>query len=545
MRWDPATRKLVAFDDFPHEASLIKAFAEDRDGNIWMGEWGGGLMRYNGQHFSHFDSKDGVPRGTIFALLTDSRGWLWIAGMGGLAWIENPAAGQFSVRSFTRSNGLSNNTVRAVVVDNAGYIYAATGTGVDRLNPQTGRFKHFSAADGLQRGETESAIRDRAGNVWFATTLGLSRLAPGETRSPVAPSVLITSLQTGGDTFPISQRGEISVSKIKLEPSRNQLQVEFAGFGDESEAGPRYSYKLENTDRDWSTPLEQHVVNYAALAAGNYRFMVKAVNSDGIESAPAEIDFVVLPPFWRRAWFEALAVIAVVSIVYFLHRYRVAQMVSLERMRTAIATDLHDDIGASLSQIAILSEVARASVSGGQRLPQESLQKVSTLARELVDSMSDIVWSIRAEPDEWESLVRRMREFALDVLGGQGIEFHLEASPHGETVHISLQARRQLFLMFKECVHNASRHSGCSAVKAELKTAEGGITLLVADNGRGMKPVEPVPVNGSAGGTGLPGMRRRVAALGGTIQIVTSPGEGCTVSIRIPVRRAAFRFGRF
>jgi signal transduction histidine kinase len=286
-------------------------------------------------------------------------------------------------------------------------------------------------------------------------------------------------------------------------------------------------------------------VNYAALAAGKYRFLVKAVNSDGQESVtPAEVDFVVLPPFWRRAWFEALAMIAIASIVYFLHRYRVAQMVSLERMRTAIATDLHDDIGASLSQIAILSEVARASVSGENRLPQESLRKVSTLARELVDSMSDIVWSIRAEPDEWDSLVRRMREFALDVLGSQGIDFDLDASPQHDAVHISLQARRQLFLMFKECVHNASRHSGCSAVKAELKTSEGEIVLIVGDNGRGMNPVEPVPVNGSAGGTGLPGMRRRVAALGGTIQFVTNPGEGCTVSIRIPARHGAFRFGR-
>src|SRR5580704_11413732 len=123
--------------------------------------------------------------------------------------------------------------------------------------------------------------------------------------------------------------------------------------------------------------------------------------------------------------------LGVASIAYFLHRYRVAQMVSLERMRTAIATDLHDDIGASLSQIAILSEVARAGVSQENRLPQESLRKVSALARELVDSMSDIVWSIRAEPDEWESLIRRMREFALDVLVSQGIDFELDASPQG------------------------------------------------------------------------------------------------------------------
>ncbi len=139
-----------------------------------------------------------------------------------------------------------------------------------------------------------------------------------------------------------------------------------------------------------------------------------------------------------------------------------------------IATDLHDDIGASLSQIAILSEVARAGVNPDDRRPQESLQRVAALARELVDSMSDIVWSIRTEPEGLYSLVRRMREFALDLLVSQGIEFELRTPQPLENLHLSLQARRQLFLMFKECIHNVSRHSGCSAVKCRSEVGGAG-----------------------------------------------------------------------
>jgi two-component sensor histidine kinase len=417
------------------------------------------------------------------------------------------------------------------------------------LNPKTGRFKHLSAADGLARGEMESALRDNAGNLWFASTQGLSRLAPVETRALLNPSVLITGLQKGGVAFPVSQTGETSISHLELEPSQNQLQVEFVAFTGEPEANLRYAYKLEGTPSDWSPPRRQHVVNYDALASGKYRFLVKAVNSDGLEStSPAAVEFTVLPPFWRRWWFEGLALAALASIVYLLHSYRVSHVVSLERMRTAIATDLHDDIGASLSQIAILSEVARAGVRPEDRLPQESMQRVGSLARELVDSMSDIVWSIRTEPDGLDSLVRRMREFALDLLVSQGVDFELRTPQPLDHVRLSLQARRQLFLMFKECIHNVARHSGCTSVKAELKAVDREIVLTVEDNGRGWNPIESPSEEQPRewpGGNGIPGMRRRAETLGGSVQFISKPGAGCTVRVRLPARGGPLVKARF
>ena len=137
-----------------------------------------------------------------------------------------------------------------------------------------------------------------------------------------------------------------------------------------------------------------------------------------------------------------------------------------------------------------------------------------------------------------DSLIRRMREFALDVLASQGIDFELQTTNTGENVHLSLQARRQLFLMFKECIHNIARHSGCTAVKAELKVADREIALTVEDNGSGSNPVDKPP--GWTGGNGIPGMRRRAESLGGRMQFVLKPGQGCTVSIHLPARRAPF-----
>jgi signal transduction histidine kinase/ligand-binding sensor domain-containing protein len=537
MRWDPLKKAVNTFEDYPRHPTLGKSFAEDRQGNIWIGLWSpGDLFRYDGRMFSRFTAKDGVPPGTIYSLLIDSGGRLWIGAEGGLGLVENPGDAKFKVRAYQQSDGLSSNHVRALVEDRQGYLYAGTAAGVDRLDPKTGHVKHLSAADGLARGQMQSAFRDREGNLWFATSQGLSRLAPSTPHVLRNPVVVITDLKTGGVPFPVSPRGETSIQRIELEPSRNQLQVEFVAFTGEPEDNLRYAYKLESTDSEWSPPRRDHMINYAALGAGKYRFLVKAINSDGLESAtPAEVDFTVLPPLWRRWWFEALALSALASIVYLLHRYRVSQIVALERMRTTIATDLHDDIGAGLSQIAILSEVARAGMNRDDRLPQESMQKVSGLARELVDSMSDIVWSIRAEPDGFHSLVTRMREFAIDLLVSQGIEFELRTPHAGDSVRLSLEARRQLFLMFKECIHNVGRHSGCTQVVAMLEVEEKDITLSVEDNGKGLNPEEKPR---GTGGNGIPGMRRRVESLGGSIQFISQPGAGCTVSIRVPAGRS-------
>jgi ligand-binding sensor domain-containing protein/signal transduction histidine kinase len=540
MRWDPRTDTVFHFPALGNPGSpsddLVSAFAEDRQGNIWMGLYRGGLYRYDGRSFQHFQQSGGMPGGAIFALLV-GEGGLWIGSNGGgLGSVGNTGDERPRVAIYNSARGMASDIVNCIVEDRQGRIYAGTTKGVDRLDPKTGHIRHFSSADGLAHGEFTSAVRDRSGSLWFATKQGLSRLIPADDRPPVNPRVFITDLRIGGASYPVSQLGETRVSQLELKPSQNQLQVEFVGLDYEPGDVLRYSYKLEGADSDWSPLRSQPMVNYAALSGGKYRFLVKAVTSEGVESAlPAEIDFTVLPPVWRRWWFESLAGALAAALVFAAHRYRVTQMVDLERMRTAIATDLHDDIGASLSQIAILSEVARVS-GNGQGRPGEPLERVATLARELVDSMGDIVWSIRSEPHGMDSLTRRMREFALDLLVSQGVAFEFQTP--AENVPLSLQARRQLFLWFKECVHNAARHSGCTAVQAELKVVDREIVLTVEDNGSGLNPAEKPP--GWTGGSGIPGMRLRAESLGGRMQLTSKPGEGCRVAIYLPMRHGAF-----
>jgi ligand-binding sensor domain-containing protein/signal transduction histidine kinase len=542
MRWDPGTNKVFTFPAPPRAPGgppddLVSAFAEDRQGNIWMGLWAGGLYRYDGHRFQYFQKRDGVPGGGVLALLAEGDG-LWIGTNGGLGRIANTGDAQMRVETYNTARGLASNSILCLTSDRQGRIYAGTGKGVDRLEPPTGHIRHFTSANGVAHGAFKSAFRDRNGSLWFATTQGLSRLVPSPDRAVARPRILITDLRIGGVSYPVSQLGESHVGRLELKPSENQLQVDFVGIDYEPGDILRYTYKLDGADSGWSPPRSQHAVNYAALSDGKYHFSVKAVTSDGVESAtPAEIEFLVLPPIWRRWWFEGLALALAMAGVFAAHRYRVAQAVSLERIRTTIATDLHDDIGASLAQIAILSEVARVNANGQGR-PGEPLERVAILAREVVDSMGDIVWSIRSEAHGMESLIRRMREFAIDLLSSQGIDFELRTPQLDKNVELSLQARRQVFLIFKECIHNAARHSRCTAVVAELKIVDREAMLFIEDNGTGLRAEEKT--SQWTGGTGLANMRRRSQELGGRMELTSNPGKGCCVSIHFPTRRSPF-----
>jgi ligand-binding sensor domain-containing protein/signal transduction histidine kinase len=542
MRWDPRKNIIVNLPTaesqglpLPYTGLLVGAFAEDRQGNVWLGMWPGGVYRYDGSTFKHFTENDGVPAGRILTLFAGENG-LWIGSDGGgLGHMENPGDEHPRIQVYSTAQGLASSVISCIVEDRQGRVYAGTGRGVDRLDLKTGHVQHFSISNGLARGELRAAFRNRAGSLWFGTTQGLSRLTPAEDRPPVQPPVFITDLRIGGAPYPVSQLGSVRLPALELAPSQNQFQAEFVGLSYEPGQSLRYRYKLEGADTDWSPPRDQHVVNYGALTGGKYRFLVKAVTSEeGESAAPAEIDFTVLPPMWKRWWFEGLALALAMALVFAAHRYRVAQMVSIERMRTAIASDLHDDIGASLSQIAILSEVARAGGDGHVQ-QGEPLERVAALARELVDSMSDIVWSIRSEPHGLDSLIRRMREFALDLLGSQGIEFELRTPDKRENAELSLQARRQLFLIFKECIHNAARHSHGTAVNAELTMTDREVALTVEDNGAGLSVPEKTP--GMHGGNGIPSMRRRAESLGGRLELNSNRGEGCVVSVHLPMRR--------
>jgi ligand-binding sensor domain-containing protein/signal transduction histidine kinase len=520
--------------------AAASAFTEDAAGSVWIGFAGGGLARFASGVFTFFTAADGVAAGELRHLFVDSRGRLWIGShTRGVSRADAPATPRPQFRTYTVSDGLASDSVRSISEDRWGRIHLGTARGVDRLDPETGRIRHFTTADGLSNNEVESAFRDRHGALWFGTLNGLSRFVPQLEGPAQPPGILIDGLRIAGAVFPTPELGASAITIPDLAARENSLQVDVLSLGARIGGNNRYQYRLEGADGDWSEPTSTRTVFYSNLAPGRYRFTARAVDADHqVSATPAAVSFHILPPLWQRWWFLTAAFLTLGVGGHTLHRYRVRRLLELERVRTRIATDLHDDIGSSLSQIAILSEVVRQRVGGREESVREPLSQITGASSELMDTMSDIVWAIDPRKDHLSDLTQRMRRFCSDVFTARHITFEFHAPEAARDIELGADVRRQVFLIFKESVHNIVRHSSCTRAAVTFSATTEQISLRITDNGAGFDTAR------QGEGHGLSSMRKRAQELGGTLQVASKDHEGTIVTLQVAGSRRSNHLNR-
>jgi ligand-binding sensor domain-containing protein/two-component sensor histidine kinase len=535
MRWERATATLIPYTEnqgLPALGDFAWLYGEDREGNLWILFENLGLARYANGGFRVLPAEDGIPSKSFGRFFFDRQGRLWIAsGAEGLIRIDNPTAQDLQVSRYTIANGLSSHEVLCITEDQWGRLYIGTTRGLDRLDPATGRFKHFTTADGLANIQVNHSLQDRNGTLWFGTDTGLSRLIPEADRAKSPPAIFINRIHIPNRDYRVSEMGETLVRGLELDANQNHIQIDFVSL--EFGAGEvlQYQYQLAGADADWQPLTTQRSVNYANLAPGAYHFSVRAVNSEGVFSPnPASLEFIILAPLWQRWWFITLVALCTILMVNAIYRYRLTQRLEVERMRVRIAADLHDDIGSSLTQIAILSEVLRVKAGHHDQNFTNPLSQIARVSREAVDSMSDIVWAINPQRDHLFDLSRRMRRFASELLPASNIEFNFKAPGENADIELGADVRRQVFLIFKESVNNIARHSDCQLADIELSIAGEWLVLKVRDNGKGLD------IDQVSQGNGLSSMRRRAQSLGGKIDITSDNGNGTTLTLTIPHR---------
>lgn len=528
-RWDPKTRRFRQFssaDGLPSvENARPNGFGEDAHGQIWIGWWRTGVLRYARGRFQFFGVDDGVPPGGIRRVHTDRKGRVWIgSGRGGVARIDNPTAERPTFRTYGPNDGLSAAEIQAITEDRQGRIYLGHGIGVDRIDPDVPgplRVRRFTTHDGLAGGELQTALRDRNGVLWFGSVQGVSRLVPQPDRPLPAPQVYFTSVRVNGRVQPIAGGAAQSLSLPPLYAPRDQLQIEYAAPRFAPGETIQYQYRL-SPDAPWSPPTTQRSLQLAELPAGAHRLELRATTGDGIASPDnAVLAFEATGPFWRRWWFLLLCAAVIATLGWLLHSFELRRRLEVQAIRMRIARDLHDQVGTGLSQIAILSEVAQRSAD-----PQP-LAQIAEVSRELVDSISDIVWAINPARDNLPDLAQRMRRFAADLLTARGIDVKFQAEGLDEADAIGPEARRQIFLIYRESLRNALRHSHCRCVHVRIAKQDRTLIMEVADDGIGFDRA------GSHNGTGLASLEDRARSLGGHIE--WRNGAGTTLHLRIPL----------
>lgn len=529
-RWE---RAADVWRDYTHELGIGKnrigtAFVEDRAGNLWIGTGSSAdataLIRYRDGRFQIFSRNENEwLTNWLLNLFVDSKGRLWIAGTsGGLLRLDDVNAEQLNFVRYTPAEGLSSIGVSCVTEDEFGRIYIGTGRGLDRLTPETGQIENFTTADGLPNSQIDIAYRDRKNNLWFGTSSGLARFVPEPERRREPPNILIMGLRVSGVPQPVSILGETIIPSLELAADQQQVTIDFLGLG--TNLGERLKYEYRFGDADWTTTPER-TVNFANLASGEYQFEVRAQTADRIYSQPATVAFRIAVPLWRRWWFVASVLLLTALAGYLFYKNRLARLLEMERMRTRIATDLHDDIGANLTRISLLSEVAnQKSANGNGNL----LTSIADIARESVSSMNDIVWAVSPDHDSLLDLTRRMRQHAEEIFALRDIDLEFHASASDGELKLSVGVRRDVLLIFKEAVNNAARHSGCARVEIDFLCEQSALNLKIADDGRGFDTE-----NEHSDGQGLRSMTRRAKSLGGNLEINSRAGNGTIVEFKL------------
>jgi signal transduction histidine kinase len=552
-RWDRRTDTIHRYSSANHPG-VPTAYAEDRAGNLWIGisnevstHRASGLLRYRDGQFDPFIDAGAI--GWIPALYVDRSGKLLIGSTdGGLIQVAQPAGEHPQLASYATASALSSISVRCMVEDLLGRLYVGTPRGVDRIEPESTRVRHYTIGNGLAGGTPNSMVRDRKGRIWVGTSLGLSMMVPSPDQPVPSPRIYITGLSVNGEPRSVAQAGVERIAGLRLDPSQTQLRIDFVGVGGASGELLQYQYKLEgvdsasvdsaSVDSAWSAPSIQRVVSYERLTPGHFRFAVRPVLAGAVvESATAEVGFELLPPVWRRSWFLTLAIAVFSALAWLAHRYDLSRRLELERMRLRIARDLHDDLGASLTRMTILTELASREARPQNPKAGGDLSRIAEMARGMVDALGELVWAVDPRRDDMASTSRRIRRYATDVLEPLGIAWTLEISDPGFPP-LTPEQRRHVLLIFQEALRNAARHSHCSRVELFLRVEADEYVVRIRDNGCGLP--DPIPELGS----GLLNLRSRAAALGGGLSIVSSPGAGSDLTVRFPAGKAGWRMGR-
>ena len=536
-RYDPAAGRFIRYVHDPQDSTSLShnyvwTLYEDRTRALWIGTHGGGLNkldRTSGRFTAYrHDDRDSlsISNDMLTSITEDGEGALWIGTRGGLNRFD-PQTGRFT--HFTTDDGLPDKNVSCVLPDAAGTLWISTMDGLVRFEPATGKFYTYGVHDGLLGTlfHFDSCARSETHGLLFGGSTGLVIVDPQRAAfNDHVPPVVFTSIRVNGSLWePLASIPFLET--LKLGHNENRLAFEFAALDYTNPDRNQYRFMLEGEDENWSPVDTKRDITYASLDPGDYVFRVQGSNNNGIWNEDGvALGIAIRPPFWATWWFRVLVALGIVGMLTVAYQYRIRQLRKIERTRQRIADDLHDDIGSKMSSIVLRTEVARRTL-GLDEDQFKPLAGIAQTARELVDDLRDVVWIVDAGHDDLKALIDRMNQVTSQMLPGRRYRFHQpETVP---SVTLTMEQRRNIFLSYKEMLHNAVRHAPGSLVETRVTYAHKTLTICVVDDGIGfdLQAVEP--------GRGLKTLPTRAQQLGGTFQIESTPGRGTSACLAVTI----------
>ncbi len=530
------------------------------NGPVWIGTEGNGVARIDGNGATFYGENAGLPSRIVRALYLDEQNVLWLGTAAGLCCKRGD-----KISSFTARYGLAENPVSQILEDSAGRLWLGTSQGIacvhkDQLEDfAAGKLealhpKLFNHVDGMPSEECTggfcpAGLKSQSGLLWFPSTKGVTVIAPQSwpVEKPLPGTVIEEILLDG-----VPESASSDAAKFTIPPGKHRLELVYTGLRFDAPETIRFRYKLEPWDADWIDAGTSRSAVYNFIPPGQYSFRVIACNSDGVwpTTSGAEIRLTFARYFWQSWWFIGMAGVALLSTVGSTVRLierqkaksrlnRLEQERVLERERTRIAQDLHDEMGAKLCRISFLSEHARRdSISPAEM--QEQIKSISDDSREILHSMDEIVWVVNPQNDTLEHATSYLAQFAQDYFSMTGVECDLVVPAQMPPHPVSSQVRHHLFLAVREALANILKHSAATRAKISITCEHGSLEICVADNGKGFDSKTQMAGGSHSGDThdGLRNMTKRITDIGGQCTVASAAGSGTTITFLLPLKIA-------
>jgi ligand-binding sensor domain-containing protein/signal transduction histidine kinase len=533
-------------------ANHITAIAEDHDGNLWIGTERNGLNRWREGKIATVHQADGLPSENITSLYVDRDNALWVGTGNGLGRFQ---AGRWS--RFSTQDGLASDSISYLIEDEQEHLWIGSNLGLMRLAKKSLPLVNsrraaincrvYTTRDGLPtdectQGSQPAAHRTPDGRLWFPTIRGLVTVNPADlVPNTNAPLVAIESLKLDDQEQITNRLATLGLKQLVIPAGVERLDISFTSLNLTAPERARFRYWMEGHEATWNLPTDRRSVTYTKLPPDKYHFRLKACNEDGYwNSEGIALEIVVLPPFWKTWWFRTLAGVGLVGIVagivYFVSTQKLQrqlalmrQQEALEKERARIARDLHDQLGANLTQVGLLGEM----VGEDKDQPVEvaaHAQQICQTARTTSDALDEIVWAANPSNDTLEGLVNYACKYAQDYLALADLRYRLDVPANLPAANIPPDLRHNVFLAFKESVNNVVKHARATEVKIRLRLEANQFLIEIEDNGRG-----PAEAATKTGRNGLRNMRKRMEDVSGSFEMMPGAERGTVVRLTAPI----------
>ena len=521
------------------------------NGDLWASGWGSGVDRIDletGTVTSYRHRRNdptSLAHNSVSRIQTTRDGTVYVTTYGGGISRFVPATETFE--RMTTRDGLPSNVVYGLLEDDHGDLWMSTNRGLARLNPDTGDITTFHADDGLQGPEFNghSLLQMTSGELVFGGINGYNRFDPSALRQRAyAPPVVITDLQVAGTSHAFWTAAHTN-EPLRLSYQENFLSVRYAALDYNVPSRTRYAHRLDGVDADWVEAGSRRYAAYTDLEPGTYTLRVRGTNSDGVWSShEARLPLVIVPPFWKTVWFRLLTggfllggIIGAVRYVSTRRLRREVQRLEAERMvqreRERISRDLHDHVGAQLSNLQAGLELVQLAARAGQPdRARENLNMLNGDVRRTMAQLRETIWALHDRSLSLAELAQQVERFLDRQTRYRDGPTTRCTVTTDDSVSLSPMQALHLLRILQEACANALKHAGADTVEVTLQADADVLLATVCDDGIGL----PAGV-GASDGYGLHNLTARAEELGGTVTFEENAPTGTCVHVRAPLNR--------